>query len=466
LEAVTNSHLKNMELPQITKPKYGIFSETQRYAIFGASFGFLFPLVGTILRIFTSQLPLTFFNMFYVQRTDSLLWVVDTAPIVLGLFAAYTGRKQDILSKINDELRNREYELETYRQNLEQRVNERTSELVIANRHNERRSAQFESIASIARTIISSQTLDVLLPQITETISEQFGFYHVGIFLLDTNREYAILAAANSAGGKLMLARNHRLLVGGPGIVGYVTKSGQTRLAVDTGRDSVFFNTPELPDSHSKIALPLRSATEIIGALDVHSKEMNAFAQEDATILSTLADQVSIAIQNARSHQLSSEALAQADAASMLMSDQQWKRFFAGQPINGYVFDGLDAKTIQPSDKQNSHSLAIPLTLRGTRIGTFKLSAADPNRIWTEDEITIIRATAERTALAVEGARLLQEAQKRAAKERTIGEISAKIGGLINIENILQTAIQELGNTMPNTDIAIQFTAEADEQKL
>lgn len=102
--------------------------------------------------------------------------------------------------------------------------------------------------------------------------------------------------------------------------------------------------------------------------------------------------------------------------------------------------------------------MTIPLTLRGTRIGTIKLSAPDPNRTWTEDEIAIAQATAERTSLALESARLLQEAQKRATKERTIGQISAKIGSLVNLENIVQTTIQELGNSLPGTEVAIQFT--------
>jgi GAF domain-containing protein len=95
--------------------------------------------------------------------------------------------------------------------------------------------------------------------------------------------------------------------------------------------------------------------------------------------------------------------------------------------------------------------------LRGAKIGSIKLSASDPNRAWTDDEIAMVQAAAERTSLALESARLLQEAQKRAAKERVIGEISAKIGSTSNLESILQTAIQELGNTLPGTDIAIQF---------
>ena len=368
------------------------------------------------------------------------------------------GRKQDLLTKINDELRDHEYALKINQMNLEKRVSERTAELEIANKRNERRNAQFELIARVARTISTTQTMDALLPQIAGTISEQFGFYHVGIFLLDTYREYAILVAANSEGGQKMLARKHRLLVGGPGIVGFVTNAGQPRVALDVGLDAAFFNNPDLPDTHSEIALPLRIGTEIIGALDVQSIETDAFSQEDVNTLSTLADQVGIAIQNARSYQQSLEALAQAEAASTQMTSQQWKRFFADQPIEEYYFDGIDAKDMKPSDRKPAHnSLAIPLTLRGTRIGTLKLNASDPNRTWTEDEIAIAQATAERAALAVESARLLQDAQKRAAKERTIGDISAKIGGLVNIENILQTAIQELGNTMPNTDIAIQF---------
>ena len=461
LEAVTNSHLKDMNMSQIANQNHAPMSNALRYAIVGAVFGFFLPLIATIFRILTTHLPLTLFNMLQTQRTDPLLWVVDTTPIVLGFFAAYAGHKQDMLSKINEELRNREYELKTYQLNLEQRVNERTVELVTANQRNERRSTQFEAIARIAHTISSTQTMSELLPQITNAISKQFGFYHVGIFLLDTYREYAILVAANSEGGKKMLDRNHRLLVGGSGIVGFVTNAGQPRVALDVGLDAAFFNNPDLPDTHSEIALPLRIGAEIIGALDVQSMETNAFSQqEDVSILSTLADQVSIAIQNARSYQQSREALAQAEAASTQMSEQQWKQFFTTQPVEGFVFDGINAKDITPFDKQRAHSLAIPLTLRGTRIGTLKLSASDPNHTWTEDEIAMAQATAERTALAVESARLLQEAQKRAAKERTIGDISAKIGGLVNIENIVQTAIQELGNTLPNADVAIQFTSE------
>ncbi len=432
-------------------------NEAQRYAILGAAFGFIFPLLGTLLEILFSQLPLNLSNMLYVQRTHPLLWIVDAMPLVIGLFAAYAGRKQDLLVEVNDKLREREYELKNNQVNLEQYANERTAELVIANQRNKHRSAQFEAIARVAHTIRSTQTLETLLPLITSTIAEQFDFYHVGIFLLDTRREYAVLVATNSEGGKKMLDRNHRLLVGETGIVGFVTNSGQPRVALNVGLDSAYFNNPDLPETLSEIALPLRIGSETFGALDVQSKQTNAFAPEDINILVTLADQVSVAIQNARSYQQTHEALAQAESASVQLSGQQWKQFLTQQEVQGFSFDGVDTTQLTQSHKQRPHSLSIPLTLRGAKIGTIKLSASSPDRMWTDDEISMVQAAAERTSFALENARLLQEAQKRAAKERIIGEISAKIGGSSSLENILHTAIQELGNTLPGTDIAIQF---------
>ena len=348
---------------------------------------------------------------------------------------------------------------------LEERISDRTRELEKISESNAYRAAQFESIAQISRTISSTQTLDTLLPQITDTIAERLGFYHVGIFLLDYHREYAILVAANSPGGKKMLDRNHRLLVGETGIVGYATKTGIPRLALDVGLDAVFFNNPDLPETRSEIALPLRIGRNIFGALDVQSTKAQAFSEEDVSILSALAEQVGVAIQNARSFQESQEALAQAETISMQLSEQQWSKFLTRQTINGYHFNGVDAKQIKPSSNKTAvHSLSIPLMLRGTRIGTLKLNAPDPNRIWTDEEILLAQATADRTALAIENARLLQDAQKRAAKERAIGEISSKIGSLVNLENIVQTAIEELGSTLPGTEIAIQFSPQKPEQ--
>ena len=330
---------------------------------------------------------------------------------------------------------------------------------------NQRRADQFEAIAQISRIISSIQDQEELLPRITRMISQHFGFYHVGVFLLDENNQYAVLRAANSAGGERMLARKHRLEVGQTGIVGYVTSTGNPRVALDTGADAVYFDNPDLPDTRSEMALPLSIGSQVIGAVDVQSTEPNAFTQEDVNILSTLADQVSTAIQNARLYEESREALAQAEAVSRQLTGEAWTKVRSFAPIVGYHFDGTKSEPLtQPTNGEQNESqkdaYSVPVQLRGESIGRLRIKSAAAGHKWTEDEIAIIRATAERVALAAENARLILTSQKNAAKEQVIGEISSKIGASINLDNILQTTLREMGRILPGAEISIQVENE------
>ncbi|HEX5941507.1 MAG TPA: hypothetical protein VFY66_04480, partial [Anaerolineales bacterium] len=85
------------------------------------------------------------------------------------------------------------------------------------------------------------------------------------------------------------------------------------------------------------------------------------------------------------------------------------------------------------------------------------VEANDPSKHWQEDEISLVQAVAERAALAMENARLFQDARRRAAKERLISEASARISGALNIENILQTTAEELERVLGGSEILIQF---------
>ena len=364
-------------------------------------------------------------------------------------------------------------------QELENRVDQRTAELASANEKNERRAQQFESISQVAATISSTRDLNALLPQITTAISTKFGFYHTGIFLLDSRKEYAVLSAANSEGGQKMLANNHRLRVGETGIVGYVTSTGKPRVALNTGQDAVFFNNPNLPDTHSEIALPLKVGDEIIGALDVQSTMENAFGPEDINILTTLADQVSIAIQNARQYEETRKALAESVATARQFIQSGWQQFTKSQKIAGIRHTGAKATILYSNNNGNheeSHlqpeqvrarnrgvSLSLPVKLRGEVIGTVDVHSVD-NRKWDQDELDIVTAIIERAAIAMENARLLTESQKRASKERTIGEISAKISAQSNIDQLIKIAAQEMSRTLSGADITIQFSSNEEQE--
>lgn len=370
----------------------------------------------------------------------------------------------------------RNEELEAFSARLEDLVQTRTSELNLANFANERRAHMFQAIAQVTRVIISTQNLQDLLPQITQMISQQFGFYHIGVFLVDQNGEYAVLSAANSEGGERMLARSHKLQIGHTGIVGYVAKTGKVRIALDTGADAIYFNNPDLPETRSEMALPLVQANGgIIGVLDIQSTEPNAFNQEDIEVLSTLADQVSVALANARLYEETQKALIEAEMVYRQDLRTGWEKFSRAQKLAGirrrsmkssFLAEPLElpgAKEVsqlgniyQEKTENALSQLTMPVKLRGEVVGMLNLKA-DNNREWSADEMDIITAIIERAALAIENARLLDESRKVAEKERAIGEISAKIGQGIEIETILRTAVRELGAQISGAQVTVEI---------
>jgi GAF domain-containing protein len=345
-------------------------------------------------------------------------------------------------------------ELSQLREDLEKRVEERTAEL-------RKRTSQMEAVSSVARTIASVQELDTLLPAITRLVSQQFGFYHVGIFLLDGQRRNAVLSAANSPGGIRMLDRQHSLPLDLHSIVGYAASRGEPRIALDVGTDAVYFNNPDLPDTRSELAIPLRVAANVIGALDVQSTQTNAFTQDDINVLTTLADQVAIAIQNARLFGEAKRALNESQAMFNKYTQQEWVNFARQAKPNGFLFDGKQVVPLDPhlrrersksalqtgslSLEKVSETLAIPIKFRGQTVAVLDVRSKNGQRRWKQDEIALLEAAAERAALALENARLVESAQRRAARERAIGDISSRIGAVSNFESILQAAVEELG---------------------
>jgi len=356
---------------------------------------------------------------------------------------------------------------------LEQRVSQRTSDLENANQKNERRARQFEAIAQVARATTTNQDLGNLLPGLVQLISEKFGFYHVGIFLLDENKGYAILQAANSAGGKQMLKREHKLRVGQAGIVGYVTALGKPRIALDVGDDAVFFNNPDLPDTHSEMALPLRLADDIIGALDVQSTESGAFQQEDIEVLSTLADQVSIAIQNARSYETTQMLLGEAQRISgsylresrqVLQTQEEGFGYLISEKTLTALEQPLTSTQIRKaiSERQTiredgeTATLSVPIRLRDEVIGIIDIRVPEIHE-WEQDEVDITEAVAERLSLALESAMLLKSTQRRAEIERVTADISGKIGSTTQFDSILRTAAEELSRVLGGSEVLVQI---------
>lgn len=358
-------------------------------------------------------------------------------------------------------------ELLELRDVLETRIQDRTASL-------EKRAAQLQAVSSLARSIAAMQDLDELLPNIARLVSERFGFYHTGIFLLDDTAMVAVLKAVSSEGGRRMLARGYELPLDSNSIVGYVISYGEPRVIQDMGADPIFSSSPELPDTRAEIALPLRVSGKVIGVLDVQGKESDAFSADDIEVLSTLADQIAIAIENARLFSKSQKALTESQSTFERYVKQDWNSFAQQVRHTGYIFDGKHVIAMDRSAKRDQSraavqtgslvlekgavsSVSIPIRLRGQVIGVLDVRSKKGPREWSREEIMLLEAAAERAALALENARLLESAQRRAARERTIGEIAAKIGNASDFNSILRTTVEEMGRRIGAAEVVFEL---------
>lgn len=416
--------------------------------------------------------------------------------LVVALFAAVAAiLLRTTMQGLDDALarsRRAAAQLERERGRLEETVQTRTQDL-------SRRAAYLETTASIARDAAQVLDLEQLLPRIAALIADRLGFYHCGIFMLDAVGEYAVLQAASSEGGQRMLAHSHRLRAGsrgaaapspGPGgaslggtqgepqsgaewegVVGYAITHGEARVALDVGADAAYFDNPDLPATRSEIALPLRAGDEILGALDVQSDEPQAFSAEDAQVLQTLADQVAVAISNARLFQQAEESVeaerrAYGEASrqgwiDMLRSahDRQSLGFrYTRQGVVPVPRDAPQEPGGEPAEppEQEPVKLMLPILHRGQTFGAIQAHKRGGGQ-WTAAETALMQTLADQLSVALESARLFEESQRRAAREQMIGEVTARMRETLDVEAVIKTAADEIYKAMELDQVVIRL---------
>ncbi|MGA9532301.1 MAG: GAF domain-containing protein, partial [Anaerolineales bacterium] len=356
---------------------------------------------------------------------------------------------------------------------LEERVQDRTENL-------ERRARQLQAASDVAKDAAAVRDVDQLLSEAVQRIVDRFDYYHAGLFLVDDN-DHAVLRAASSVGGQRMLARGHKLAVGKVGLVGYVTGTGKPRVASDVGQDAVHFANPDLPDTHSEAALPLLIGDRIIGALDVQSTELDAFDEQDVIALQTMADQLAIAIENARLLTRQTELAADrrraievyreltkslsydqilADATRLIRASFSYERVILGlvegndvvihsasaesqgrlprlgqsvpvgqgllgravasqSPIRIDTTTPQTAARVDPALGEVRSSLCVPLISRGQPIGALAVERPEG---WTFDDndVELVELLASQAAVSIENARLFEETQQRLRQVDTL----------------------------------------------
>jgi GAF domain-containing protein/HAMP domain-containing protein len=426
-------------------------------------------LTNAIIGMFT--LLLTFTIVFITSRSIGLP-IVDLAENATKLANGELStriqiNREDEIGTLASSFNSMASELQTLVSTLEEKVEDRTRDL-------RKQSNYLRVAAEVARDATTAQSLDELLNRASQLVLDRFGFYHTGIFILDEHKEFAILRASPTKAGLEMLARHHKLKVGQVGIVGNVASTGVSRIALDTGRDTTYFNNPLLPNTRSEMALPLKVNDELIGVLDVQSDQAEAFTQEDIGTLQIMADQLASAIQRVRLTKEQEENLRQLESANQRFTLTSWNKLSHSANFKqGYSFDGLhlvplanmpkdireslvNGKSIVlPKNKpdENSSTLAVPLKLRDQVIGA--LLVQFNNQTIASDTVSLVEETAAQLAIALENARLYTETQKAADRERSVSQITTRIRSTNDPNEMIQIALNELKQTLHVNDARI-----------
>jgi GAF domain-containing protein len=357
-----------------------------------------------------------------------------------------------------------------------------------------RRAGYLEAAAQVAAVAVATRDLQQLLEQTANLISQRFGFYHTGIFLVDDRQEWAVLRATSSVEGRQMIARGYRLPLGQGSLVGYVAARGISQTVFDVKLDPGYADNPDLPETRSVAALPLRGRVMIAGVLEVHSTQPAVFNEEDVAVLQTLADQIAMAISNAQYYQESEENLAALQRAFGQISRDAWLRLLGEQPYLGFRRDRLGVAPLEKAEQGEHHTashtpvipasatqaagtckastdldtgkqdetvLVLPVKVRDQVVGMINARKPREAGQWTVEETSLLETLTGQLEVALEDARLYRESQRHAYFERLTRQITERVHARPQVQIVIQTAVTELVETLSGARGFIQLSVDA-----
>ena len=253
--------------------------------------------------------------------------------------------------------------------------------------------------------------------------------------------------------------------------MGWVTATGKPRIALDVGADAVHFDNPDLPDTRSELALLLQVGDERIGALDVQSKDPEAFNEEDVAVLQTLADQIAIAISNARLYQQMEKALQDVRAVQRYYLMEEWEKVFSREQVLKAEYQTLgvaplgsdwtpemerawdERSPVMVSGSRGEREaaptqsmLAVPIMFQDEVLGAVGIQELDENRSWTEEEISLVTDVVGQLSLAIENARLFEQTQQALADTEQLSRWLHRIGAIKRRKDSLRPACEKHWN--------------------
>ncbi len=328
----------------------------------------------------------------------------------------------------------------------------------------------------VGQSINQELELQQLLDNTVNTIRDEFDFYHVQVFLIDNDYKFANLVASTGEAGRQLLARNHRLAVGSQSVIGRVSQVPEPIIAQDTGADTVHANNELLPETRSELALPLIDGGQIIGALDVQSVIANAFQPIDIQALQIIANQLAVAIRNARLFEQAQyniqenkrllfeyeTNLREVDRLNRSLTQRAWDNYVTQSFVDGVTLEdnrfvpkaswspamqrATAQQQVQTQIKEDENIVTIPIILRGQALGAIEVVIENAGSL--TDTVEMIQAISQRLAISLESARLFEETQEASLQEQQINEIVSSYETALTIDELLHVTLEQLQQSL------------------
>ncbi len=329
---------------------------------------------------------------------------------------------------------------------------------------------RLQSVLQVGEAAASTIDLYAMPEQVVDLIRELFDLVHVSVYLVDEENEaQLVLWAGASDAAERLLDRGHRLELKENNPVGYAAVRRESILT-EAASGSLF------PGARWGMALPLEVGGRIIGVLDLQSTE--AFPEADQEAFRVMAGQLAVAVESAQLFARQSQRAAESEAMlrearanlreierlNRQLTRQAWDEHLRsrGQDVIGITLQDsqprvdtawtpgmtLAAQKRRPvlSMQGGKPLLAVPVLLRDEVIGAVELES--DLDVESGDAMEVAQAVAARLALTVDNARLVDYSQRLADRELQVGEVAAKLQAQTTVDDMLETAVTELGRLL------------------
>ena len=321
----------------------------------------------------------------------------------------------------------------------------------------------------ILRLATEALPLMELISRSITLIHNRIGSYHSAIYLIDESGMWAEIAGCVGSAGRGLLGRRHRLAVGSASFVGWVTENRLPHISHDVDQDPLYFKHPMMPNTRSEMVIPLLLEDRAIGALDIQSDHPEAFNEDLVRVAEAMANEVSVAIENARLLHDARNRLELIEREFSGQFSESWQRVLLQH--EDYTFQlGADSAEINSDierihtkvaasgntylDKERS-TITVPIQLRGLTIATVSATRNVEAGIWSEDDLVLIEALASQTSLALETSRQYSEEQRRLAELEIVNRISQAVSQLIRLDSLYRVVHSQMNQVLGRTDLSV-----------